>query len=165
MKIANIPSPYGNAHNNPKKIVWHAISEIIDDHGTFYYALDYLTHLGISAHRFVTPSGVIIKCREDYQGAYHAKGHNKNSLGVEVMVPGCNPYPDFLKVMRKPYMTHIQKVATYELLQFWCREHGLTRSDIYRHSELSPDRKFDPGTGVNWAQLERAYREENETIL
>lgn len=163
MNIINWPSAYGRSTNKPIKIVWHAISEIIvDDEGWHYYAVNYLESLGYSAHAFITPSGLVIRTRKDSEGAYHARDHNKNSLGVEVMVPGCNPYGKFLERMKTPYMTHDQKVALYELFQHWMRKFNLTRNDVYRHSDLSPDRKHDPGSGVNWEQLNTAYRMENE---
>ena len=157
-----MPSQYGRQRTKPiKKIVWHCMSEIIDADGAYYYSVNYLSILGLSAHAMITPSGVVIRCRKDSQTAYHAKGHNDMSLGVEVLIPGCHNYGEFLKAIKKPYMTHVQKVALYELFQSWCRKYNLSRADICRHSDLSPN-KFDPGSGADWSQLEDAYRLENE---
>src|SRR5690606_28750529 len=84
--IINRPSPFGAAHQTPKRIIVHAMSEWING----MYAPDFLLSVGLSAHALVTPDGDIIKCREDTQGAFHAKGLNTDSLGIEFLLPGHN---------------------------------------------------------------------------
>ena len=124
------------------------MAEFIDADPADYYCVEWLRKLGLSAHAFVTPSGVIIRSREDKQGAYHAKGFNKNSLGIEFLVPGLHTYTTFLKAMREEYLTSDAYIAGVEIVRIWINQHGIDQ--IAKHSGLSPDRKSDPGVGFPW---------------
>jgi len=105
MKYANIPLPAGASHNAPQRIILHAMGEFIDTDGRDYFAADFLKKLGLSAHMLITPSGVAIKCREYNQGAYHAKGYNTNTLGIEFLVPGLHTYESFLEAINSEYLS------------------------------------------------------------
>jgi len=85
MLEAQIPLDAGFDNHSPKRIVIHAMGEYIDTEPVDYHAVDWLRKLGLSAHAFITPSGVVIRGRKDAQGAYHAKGYNAGSLGVEFL--------------------------------------------------------------------------------
>ena len=74
----------GPRHQTPNKIVVHAMGEFINNKPAWAF----LESIGLSAHIFVTPSGVIVRSRKDRQGAWHAKGFNTDSLGIEFLVPG-----------------------------------------------------------------------------
>lgn len=151
MKIANIPSPYGSETNNPRLLVIHSMGEIIDTDGEDYPAHVYLNKLGLSAHYLVTPSGIIIKTRDEHKGAYHAKGFNTDSIGIELLLPGLHNYYSFLEDIKEKYVTNSQYSSLVEL----CREivKKYPGIDIKRHSDLSPGRKFDPGSGFPWGQF------------
>ena len=88
MDIASLPLKHPSRKNVPDRIVVHAIGEFIDTDPHDYYCVDFLAKLGLSAHAFVTPSGVVIRSVPDHEEATHAKSHNRNTLGIEFMVPG-----------------------------------------------------------------------------
>lgn len=155
MKIANMPSICGGPHpNNPKRIIIHSIGEFIDTEGRDYYCTDWLEYLKISAHAFITPSGVVIKTRNSNQRAYHSKGNNRDTIGIEFMVPGLHNYVTFSKAIRKLYLTDIQYKAGVEYVKFLMDGISLFQANmIFRHSEIDPSRKIDPGAGFPWKQF------------
>lgn len=148
MKIASIPSKYGGGNQVPDRIIIHSMGEFIDAGDKDYHAKEWLDRLRLSAHYLICPSGVIIQTRSDDRVAYHAKGHNLNTIGIEFLVSGLHTYGTFLKAIEKDYITSDQLIAGTEL----CRELSKKYSSpkIERHDLLDPDRKFDPGKGFPW---------------
>ena len=163
MKIVNIPLPFGNRHNDAKIIVLHAMAQYIhvDQEVKDYYALkginlelnrdyhapEWLRILGYSAHRLIDPSGLVIKCRDFAQGAYHASGYNTNSLGVEFLVPGAHNYASFLEALKTPYLTSAAFMSGVDSVTSWMMIKNIEVGEIKTHHELTPERKEDPGTG------------------
>ena len=148
---------HGGGHQVPERLIIHAMGEwIVDKDGNSYYADEWLKHLGLSAHRLITPSGVEIQCRPDNRVAYHAKGHNLNTIGIEFLVPGvfyAKDYGsgndrDFLEVMKSDWLTVPQYWAGVESARGIISQHGI--EVIERHSDVDPDRKSDPGSGFPW---------------
>ena len=131
---AEIKSKYGADSNNPKKVVIHAMAEFIEGGEGDFFAKDLLDNLGLSAHYLICPSGVVIQCRGDYEGAYHAKGHNKDSIGIEILVPGIHTYGTFIERIKTPYHTGEQYTSLVKL----CREYK--RLPFVRHSDIDPER-------------------------
>ncbi len=151
MDIANIPSENGGGSQTPTKIVIHAMAEYIDNGVEDYHAKEWLDKLGLSAHYFICPSGVIIQSRANDQIAWHAKGHNTNSIGIEFLVSGIHTYPTFLEAMKKRYLTRFQLTAGIELCRSLKAQENIT--EITRHDVLSPGKKYDPGKGFPWDQF------------
>lgn len=146
MQIATIPLSSGAKNQGrPKRIIYHAMAEYISHAGREYHAVDFLELIGLSAHRFVCPSGVIIKGREDHQGAWHAKGFNTDSLGVEFLVPGIYVYSTFKKRIETPYLTDAAYQAGVDLGTHWLDRYQIIEH-VDAHSELTPE-KPDPGAG------------------
>lgn len=141
----------GAKSQSPNRIIVHAMGEYILYEGEYLHAYDFLKTIGLSAHALICPNGDIIRSREDNQGAYHAKGFNKNSLGVEFLVPGKHDYTSFLKAMKDHYLTLDQHCAGVELLRDWCSKYEIASIDA--HSDLSPDRKKDPGSAFPFEQI------------
>jgi len=153
MKTANMPSPFGDSSNAPKIIVVHSMGEYIDTEGIDYHATEFLKHMRYSVHAMVTPTGVVLKCRDYHQGANHAKSHNANSLGVEFLVPGLHNYVTFLEAIKNPYISKEQYAAGQELIREWLNKmqgNPDAKSVIKRHSDIDPQRKVDPGDGFPW---------------
>lgn len=150
---AQIPLAAGAATNKPDKIVIHAMAEYIDQGGRDFSAVEWLERLGLSAHALITPSGVIIECRDPTRGAYHAKRHNRNSLGVEFLVAGAHTYGTFLEAIKGRYLTEDQIAAGVHLVREWASDFRIPKDRIFRHSDLSPGRKFDPGDGFPWVSF------------
>ncbi len=151
MNQAFIPLNHGADHQTPNRIVVHAMAEYIHTEPMDYHAVDFLRRMALSVHAFITPSGVVIRSRKDTQGAHHARGFNKDSLGVEFLVPGVHTQATFLEAIKKEYLTPAQYASGVALVKGWVKNHGIERID--RHSELSPLRKQDPGEGFPWRRF------------
>lgn len=151
MAIINKPLPKGAKHQVPSRIVLHSMGEYIKFDSGNKHAYDFLKDIGLSAHALICPDGTVIRCREDNQGAWHAKGFNKNSLGIEFLVKGAHTYGSFKKVIKDHYLTLDQHIAGVELLRDWCSKYDIKSIDT--HSSLSPKRKVDPGTGFPLKQF------------
>jgi len=163
MGTANIHLPFGNRFNAPKIIVLHAMAEYIHANEAVvdyykgkgkvielnrdYSAVEWLRALGYSAHKLVTPSGLTIKCRDYSQGAYHAKGYNTDSLGIEFLVPGIHTYGSFIEALKTPYLSPNAFDSGVEVVRAWMNLCNIEKGEIRTHEELSPDRKKDPGSG------------------
>ena len=150
-KMEKKPLTKGVKRQTPDRIIVHSMSEFLVVDGKEIHAYDFLKKIGLSAHALICPDGTVIKCREDNQGAYHAKGFNRNSLGVEFLVSGVHSYDGFKKTIETPYLTFDQHVAGVELLRQWRLVHEIKSID--KHSDLSPNRKKDPGQGFPWKQF------------
>lgn len=152
MQIANRPNPHGKQRTHPPQlVVIHAMAEWLEQGEVDYHATEFLIRQKLSAHAFVTPSGVIVRARTDGQIAWHARGHNERSLGVEFLVPGVHTYGTFLDAIQEPYLTDAQYAAGVELVRGWCTR--MTILEIKRHSDLDPGRKKDPGDGFPWSEF------------
>lgn len=151
MNILNKLLPNGAKYQTPSRAVIHSMAEYVLYDTKYIHAYDFLNKIGLSAHALVCPDGSIIRCREDSQGAWHARGHNKNSLGIEFLVEGQHDYVSFKKEIKEPYLTFDQYVAGVELVRDWCRKHDILIID--RHSDLDPNRKIDPGKGFDFDQF------------
>jgi N-acetyl-anhydromuramyl-L-alanine amidase AmpD len=166
MNYINIPLPKGLINNNPKKIVVHAMGEYIhiteDSKNYFktkmnldlevrdYPAAEWLRIMGYSAHLLITPSGEAIRCRDNDQGAYHAKGYNTDSLGVEFLVEGAHDITSLYRTMNTPWVTGKQRIRGLKEVKIWMEEFTIRKDHIFTHQELSPQRKKDPGSGFGF---------------
>ena len=147
--ILNIPSQNGGSKQTPKQIVIHTMGEFIKHEGKVYHAIEWLSFLGISVHGMFCPSGDIIRCRKDNQGAWHAKGHNDDSLGYEFLVRGVysrENYQEFINTINRPYLTDTQYQCGVDFVAAKRMAYGI---DIVKHSTLTST-KPDPGDGFPW---------------
>lgn len=136
---------------NPVGIVVHSMAEFIENGERDWFAPDFIESIGLSAHAFITPSGVVIRTLRDDQMGAHARGHNENTLGIEFLVAGVHTYASFAEAIQEPYLTDVQFEAGAEFVYNWRKAHGLNgRQVMQRHSDLSPGRKIDPGAGFPW---------------
>ena len=152
-EIKIVHNKNGAAHQLPDTIIVHSMGEYVlqDDRKTYLHAPDFLDKSGLSAHALVSPDGTIYRCRNDDEGAYHARGFNSNSLGIEVLVKGRHDYDSFMSAIRKQYVSEFQYQAVLEQCLEWVHSFDISR--IVRHSDVSPGRKYDPGSGFPWARL------------
>ena len=127
--------PYGGGHQIPDTIVFHAMAEyLVIDKATaksmnvvagIYHASRWLEVIGLSAHALVATSGVIIRQRRDQEVAWHAKGHNVNTLGIEFLVQGEHTYASFLERIKTRYLTQEQIDAGQEQILQWGDMHNI----------------------------------------
>jgi len=156
-------NPNGPKKNKPNRIIVHAMSEYLVEDGEALHASDFLEKHGLSAHALVTPDGEIITCRYDDEGAWHAKGYNTDSLGIEFLVEGLHTYTEFLEAMKTNYVTSSQWNAGVDHIIHWVENHPIERID--RHSDVDPARKFDPGQGFDWERFMAEFEHNGYTGL
>lgn len=166
MSVIERWSPHGPKDKNgddiiqtPDQIVVHAIGEYIKwTDGGIYHCVDFLEHIDkTSAHLFVLPNGDIVRTRKDEHVAWHAKGFNTNSLGIEVAVPGEHDYGSFRLRIRTDWVTAHALAATVRELLRWRGKYNIPEGRVRRHSDVDPERKIDPGSGFPWKTvLERS---------
>jgi len=135
----------------PDTIVIHAMGEFIAGNEWNNHAVHYLNSIGLSAHSLIAPDGTNYRCRNDNESAYHAAGFNTNSLGLEFLVPGQHSYMSFLEAIKHNYITDEQYEAGVLQVREWIDLWPIKK--IVRHSDISPERKVDPGVGFPWQQF------------
>ena len=107
----------------------------------------------VSSHYFIKNDGDIIKLVPESYEAWHAgisrwkkfKLLNKHSIGIEIHNPGHNnKYRNFSKK---------QISSLIKLLQYLSSKYKIGAKDILGHSDISPNRKKDPGEKFPWQLL------------
>ena len=140
-----------NAPQDPKLIVVHCMAEYLEYEGKTVHAPDFINAIGLSAHAFVCPDGQVIRQRKDTEGAWHAKGFNTDSLGVEILTEGTWDYGTWLEEIKTPWCKPVQFYAAAGVVRKWVDRWQIT--DIKRHSDVDPERKYDPGSGFDWSRF------------
>lgn len=109
----------------------------------------------ISVHYVIGRDGALVRMVPETRVAYHVRGHNADSIGIELINDGDgkDPFPD------------AQMSALADLLRGILERHGLVYADIKAHSQLDDSyltcggqrikRKQDPGQAFPWSRLER----------
>ena len=113
-----------------------------------YSAHDWLKIRRLSCHFLLQPNGEFIKQRSTKEICWHAKGFNTGSIGIEVLVPGEHNLSTLYRDMKTDWVSDEQYKNLVEMSQGIIDFFGI--KDVKRHSDLSPDRKQDPGTGFRW---------------
>jgi len=147
--IIDYPLSKGALLQDPNQVINHAMAEYLFYEGKWRHATEFLDMIGLSAHILIAPSGNIYKCRGNTQGAYHAKGHNVDTLGVEWLVEGEHDYESFVTAIQEPYLTDIQLNNGCDYIRKeWVEGLGILNHTM--HSRVDPKRKVDPGFGFPW---------------
>ena len=118
-------------------------------------ALEKLCHLNskVSAHYFIKNDGKLLNLVPDLYEAWHAgrsswknsKSLNRNSIGIEINNPGHDyGYINF----REKQLFTLKK-----LLKVLIKKYKIKKFNILGHSDISPDRKKDPGEKFPWKKL------------
>ena len=110
---------------------------------------------GVSAHYLIKRSGEVIVMVPELYTAWHAgisewkkrKLLNKNSIGIEISNPGHRfGYVNFSKKQIK---------SLIKLVKTLIKKYKIKKDYILGHSDVSPDRKKDPGEKFPWKILYR----------
>ena len=107
----------------------------------------------VSSHYLIKRNGEIINLVPDLYEAWHAgvsswkhfKSLNKNSIGIELTNPG---HQHGYKKFSKKQIFSLQK-----LLNVLFKKYKIKKNYVLGHSDISPDRKKDPGEKFPWEML------------
>ena len=107
----------------------------------------------VSSHYLIKRNGEIINLVPDLFEAWHAgvsswkhfKSLNKNSIGIEITNPG---HQHGYKKFSKKQIFSLQK-----LLKILVKKYKIKKNFVLGHSDISPDRKNDPGEKFPWEIL------------
>jgi N-acetylmuramoyl-L-alanine amidase len=104
----------------------------------------------VSSHYVVEEDGAVFRLVAEARRAWHAgvshwRGHtllNARSIGIEIVNPGhefgYRPFPA------------LQMGAVAELCRGILERHAIPARNVVGHSDISPDRKEDPGELFDW---------------
>ncbi len=120
-------------------------------------AIKKLTNINskVSCHFFIKNNGEILTLVPELYIAWHAgisrwksfKSINKHSLGIEISNPGHgNNYKNFSKKQIK---------AILKISLFLKQKYKIQNKFFLGHSDISPDRKKDPGEKFPWEYLSK----------
>ena len=107
----------------------------------------------VSSHYLIKNNGEILILVPDLYEAWHAgfsswKNYhllNKNSIGIEISNPGHqNGYKNF---------SIKQVISLKKLLSFLMKKYQIKKEHVLGHSDISPERKKDPGEKFPWKKL------------
>jgi len=137
----------------PELLVIHAIGQFIKIRKPAVAAIPFLNEVKLSAHLVIAVDGTRFQCRPFNKIAWHAKGYNKNSIGIEVEVEGDHDIGSFKKKIKEDWVGDAQYdelvLATKEILN----DYPIKK--VVRHSDIDPTRKTDPGTGFDFPRFLR----------
>tara|TARA_B100000900_G_C20392277_1_gene639116 strand:+ start:19 stop:741 length:723 start_codon:yes stop_codon:yes gene_type:complete len=110
----------------------------------------------VSAHFFIRKNGLVLNLVPPLYEAWHAgksnwknfKSLNRYSIGVEIQNSGHdNRYENFSKK---------QIISIKKLLKYLIKKYNIKQKYILGHSDISPDRKKDPGEKFPWKELAKS---------
>lgn len=162
MKIIDIPNGAHGPRREPgaiDRIVWHAIGEWVVDgtnvggkgRGYVWHCTDWLRAIGRSTHAFALPDGRIVREVDSWYAAWHAKGWNMRSVGLEYVLPGVWPYARFIEAMKVGLAAavytgqQLRAGATWTAERMAEHEVAFEPESITTHHDCSPKVKWDPG--------------------
>tara|TARA_B100001741_G_C16410879_1_gene531538 strand:- start:123 stop:845 length:723 start_codon:yes stop_codon:yes gene_type:complete len=110
----------------------------------------------VSAHFFIKKNGLVLNLVPPLYEAWHAgksswknfQSLNRYSIGVEIQNSGHdNRYENFSKK---------QIISIKKLLTYLIKKYNVKQKNILGHSDISPDRKKDPGEKFPWKELAKS---------
>ena len=109
----------------------------------------------VSCHYLIKNNGEIVKIVPDLYIAWHSgksswgkfKSLNQNSIGIEITNPG---HEHGYKKFSKKQISSLLKIS-----KFLIKKYNINHNNILGHSDISPDRKKDPGEKFPWKQLSK----------
>ena len=110
----------------------------------------------VSAHYFIKKNGFVLNLVPPLYEAWHAgksswkniKFLNRCSIGIEIQNSGHNnKYENF---------SQKQIISIKKLLEYLIKKYNVNLKNILGHSDISPDRKKDPGEKFPWKKLAKS---------
>ncbi len=107
----------------------------------------------VSSHYYVKKNGNVLNLVPDLYEAWHAgksswknfRSLNKSSIGIEITNPG---HEYRYKSFSSKQITSLKK-----LLKYLIKKYKINHKYVLGHSDISPDRKKDPGEKFPWREL------------
>ena len=109
----------------------------------------------VSSHYFLKKNGSVLELVPDLYEAWHAgksswkkySSLNKYSIGIEIQNSGHdNSYENF---------SSKQLISLKSLLKYLVKTYKIDKKNILGHSDISPNRKKDPGEKFPWKDLSK----------
>ncbi|PIE11545.1 MAG: N-acetylmuramoyl-L-alanine amidase [Rhodobacterales bacterium] len=105
----------------------------------------------VSAHWLIGESGTCTQLVDEEMRAWHAgagswggeEDINSRSIGIELCNTGAHPFPE-------PQMAALEPLLA-AILNRW----SIPPQRVIGHSDMAPQRKFDPGPRFDWLRLAR----------
>ena len=109
----------------------------------------------VSSHYLITNNGNILTLVPDLYEAWHAgksswknyKSLNQNSIGIEITNPG---HKFGYKKFSKKQISSLLKLS-----KFLIKRYKISSKNILGHSDITPERKKDPGEKFPWEYLSK----------
>jgi N-acetyl-anhydromuramyl-L-alanine amidase AmpD len=149
VKVLKRYSGIGGGIQMPNRLIIHSMSEWFEIDGKKMYADEFLKSVKLSAHFLLCPNGDFIKLRKTHEIAYHAKGHNTNTIGIEVLVEGVHTYETFLSRIKEDWVTPVQMEELIGMSKGIMDYYDISIENVLRHSDIDYPRKVDPGN-LDW---------------
>lgn len=155
MKIINRPSTHFNERTCAiDMIVLHATATDTLEK-TFYYLIEKEEQPRVSAHYVIDRDGTIYQLVDDSKRAWHAgigqwgtvtADLNSHSIGIEFQCPAAGPqaFGEF---------TPAQIDAGRTLCKHLMTKYHIAPQNVVAHSDIAPDRKYDPGLTFPFEQF------------
>lgn len=142
-EIIEVPSPNYSSRKDGtiKSIVLHYTTT-----RNVQSTLDWFSTIdsAVSSHYVIDRSGKIYRCVNDLDKAWHCRGHNKNTIGIE----HCAAVGDGL--------TDKQKASSLWLVSVLMKKYSIGLGSVYGHGELGntscPGDILEGLTGYTWVR-------------
>lgn len=119
---------------------------------TFYYLIEKEEQPRVSSHYVIDRDGTIYRLVDDDKRAWHAglgcwdnitEDLNSHSIGIEFQCPAKGEQ-SFVEFTSEQINTGI------ELCRFLMNKYGIQPHNVVAHSDIAPNRKYDPGRTFPW---------------
>lgn len=159
-----IQYPSKGISNHNGYLMIHAMAEYIYFEGRMIHAWELLEMLGRGSHFSIVPSGQVVQHADPRSTLWQARGANRESCGVEMLIPGVY---DLTALYTKINSSeHYYRQSYYDgllTIQKHLKEQDYLRSPAFNwdtHSAQSRGRKFDPGSSFSIDKWTDMLREE-----
>ena len=173
LKLVAAPSPnFSDRKDKVQFIIIHATgAETLEK--TFSYLIDSVKPNRVSSHFVIDTDGTVYGLVDTEKCAFHAgisdwqgycertgySGLNDASIGIELQCPPLEKAPNG-EVIKFGNFSNDQIMACTELCRRLMRIYQIPPKNVLRHSDISPNRKFDPGETFPWSIFQKMLQQD-----
>lgn len=126
---------------------------------------EYWRRSGLAYHEVSFPDdGRVFLCRRLSQGAYHAKGYNRRSVGLSAAIRGAYNRRILHEKMHQPGWATAQQIEALAYRAANAEAFHGRRMKIVGHGGIDPDRREDPGRGFDWERFHVEHQSAREAL-